>query len=181
MSSLQPPFEIECSKGNVLVSDADTAMALRRDHRIVGALIGSHPTNPLQNIYLSLPLQLLPEEAATLQQTSIITITGDPFAWPQSDRDILRLKLYQHFRGLGYFVTRAMKFGGDFLLYPGEPMRYHSPFVATLVGYEEKIRPKELVALGRLGTNVRKTRLLCAWDADREAFTVISMNWSAMG
>ncbi|KAJ1937518.1 tRNA-splicing endonuclease subunit [Linderina pennispora] len=181
MSPSQPPFAVECTGGNVLVTDVATAMALRRDHRIVGALIASHPAKPQQNNYLGLPLQLLPEEAAVLQQTNIIAITGDKFAWPQSDRDTVRLKLYKHFRDLGYYVTRAVKFGGDFLLYPGEPMRYHSPFVATLVGFDEKFRPRELVALGRLGTNVKKTRLMCAWDADRQTFSIISMNWSAMG
>ena len=43
-------------------------MKLRTDFRIVGAMIGSLPTHPRQNISLGLPLKLMPEESTLLLQ-----------------------------------------------------------------------------------------------------------------
>ena len=39
---------------------------LRVDHHICGALVGTLPQVAQQNVFLGLPLQLLPEEAAVL-------------------------------------------------------------------------------------------------------------------
>jgi hypothetical protein len=39
-------------------------LALRRDHRILGSLAGALPRFPAQNLFLGLPLVLMPEEVA---------------------------------------------------------------------------------------------------------------------
>lgn len=49
-----------------LVFDADHVSILRRRHHLCSVLVGSTPQNPTQNVFLSLPLELLPEEAALL-------------------------------------------------------------------------------------------------------------------
>ena len=48
------------------MSSVPDVRLLRETHHIVGALIGSLPRSPRQNAQLSLPLQLMPEEAAVL-------------------------------------------------------------------------------------------------------------------
>ncbi|KAJ1730183.1 tRNA-splicing endonuclease subunit [Coemansia biformis] len=171
---------LQCAGGHVLVTDADTALRLRREHRVVGSLEGSHPANPLQNHYFGLPLVLLPEEAALLVETGAIEIAGDRFAWPETDRERLRFDLYKDLHSRGFYITRGIKFGGDYLLYPGEPLRHHSSHVVTLVDHAQKITPRELVTIGRVCTAVKKVRILSAWDPHRCQFTHIALNWSGM-
>ncbi|KAJ2892448.1 tRNA-splicing endonuclease subunit, partial [Coemansia aciculifera] len=109
-----------------MIFDPDTVLRLRRDHRIVGALEGSHPTNPQQNNYYGLPLVLLPEETALLHKEQQQQQQSTPPAWPQTDQEKLRFALYCALHARGFYITRAIKFGADYMLYPGDPMRYHS-------------------------------------------------------
>ncbi|KAJ1798064.1 tRNA-splicing endonuclease subunit [Coemansia sp. RSA 2399] len=179
----EPPFQLHCGHDNqVLVFDADVAVALRTQHRIVGSLEGSHPSNPLQNGYMYLPLLLLPEEAALLLEQCAIELSGFTFAWPQTDADKTRFALFKDLHRRGFYITRALKFGGDYLLYPGEPMRYHSSHIVTLVAPDSRqsVTPRELVALARLATTVNKTRVLSSWNPDIAEFTHICINWSSM-
>jgi len=46
-------------------------LKLRRDHRIIGELIGSFPKLTRQEIFLGLPLLLLPEEVTLLLEKKI--------------------------------------------------------------------------------------------------------------
>ncbi|CAG8542120.1 21186_t:CDS:2, partial [Gigaspora rosea] len=62
-TNVQQPFKVNISKNNkVFIWDAETVNKLRKDHRIIGSLIGSLPRYPLQNQLLGLPLSLMPEE-----------------------------------------------------------------------------------------------------------------------
>ncbi|KAJ2315567.1 tRNA-splicing endonuclease subunit [Coemansia sp. RSA 2611] len=167
-----------CANGQVLVDDADTVLKLRTEHRIVGTLEGSHPTNPLQNNYFGLPLILLPEEAALLLEQHAITLDGDAFTWPKTEQDKVRFGLFKDLHGRGYFITRGIKYGGDYLLYPGDPLRYHSSHIVSLIDRGQKLTPRQLVTLGRLCTAVKKIRLLSSWNAEAGSFTHITLNWS---
>lgn len=52
------------------------ALTLRRSHRIVGNFVGALPCQPHQNIWLGLPLELLPEETTLLlEQGAFICLT----------------------------------------------------------------------------------------------------------
>jgi len=68
MAQVAPPPQVRISKiaDRYLVFDADHVSILRRVHGISSCLVGSTPQNPTQNVFLSLPLELLPEEAAVL-------------------------------------------------------------------------------------------------------------------
>eukprot|EP00741_Cyanophora_paradoxa_P009352 tig00000144_g9060.t1 len=59
----------------------------------------------------------------------------------------VRWAVYSDLRDRGYALTPGTKFGGDFLVYPGEPSLCHASFVAVAVAGA-----------------VRKAALLCAWD-----------------
>ncbi|KAJ2006003.1 tRNA-splicing endonuclease subunit [Coemansia thaxteri] len=176
------PLRLECRNGLAMAFDPDTVLRLRRDFRIVGALEGSHPANPMQNNYFGLPLVLLPEEAALLADTpGTTTLDRAQLSWPRTEHDHLRFNLYKDLHSRGYYITRAIKFGGDYLLYPGEPMRYHSHYIVSLLGHEQPLAPRELISLGRLATTVKKTRLLCSWDPSARAFAYVCLNWSEIG
>lgn len=67
------------------------------------------------------------------------------------------------------FLGQGVKFGGEFLVYPGDPLRYHSHFVTTTIGHPDvPIQPMELVAFGRLGTATKKAHLLCCYDNKKD-------------
>jgi tRNA-splicing endonuclease subunit Sen34 len=106
------------------------------------------------------------------------------------------------FRGLweqGYFMGGGIKFGGDYLVYPGlpsqlrspdsrltlirgDPLRYHSHFAASVLDSPTSaLRPMEIVAHGRLGTATKKAHLLCGWDDEKQDLSYLSIEWAGFG
>ncbi|KAF9533477.1 hypothetical protein CPB83DRAFT_845326 [Crepidotus variabilis] len=89
------------------------------------------------------------------------------------------------FRGLweqGYFMGVGIKFGGEYLVYPGDPLRYHSHFTATVIESPvATLRPMEIVAHGRLGTATKKAHLLCGWDDVKKEVSYLSIEWAGFG
>ncbi|KAI0069885.1 hypothetical protein K474DRAFT_1632537 [Panus rudis PR-1116 ss-1] len=88
-------------------------------------------------------------------------------------------------RGLwekGYYMGVGIKFGSDFLVYPGDPLRYHSHFAATVIDSPSSLlRPMEIVAHGRLGTATKKAHLLCGWDDEKKEVSYYSIEWAGFG
>ncbi|CAF87699.1 unnamed protein product, partial [Tetraodon nigroviridis] len=175
-----------------------------RARGLVGALLGSLPRTPRQNLRLGRPLLLLPEEERLLSEEHAAAALPahpqvshrEPLAaaqhdfrfpasalavqlstaraglshcaesraslrahWPVREHACRSSTRYQVFRDLrrrGFFLTSAGKFGGDFLVYPGErpdpasrgrrhparpviasscrpgdPLRFHAHFIAV--------------------------------------------------
>lgn len=76
----------------------------------------------------------------------------------------------------------GIRFGGDYLVYPGDPLRYHSHFVATVSESPlAKLMPMEIVAHGRLGTATKKAHLLCGWDDEKQEVSYFSIEWAGFG
>eukprot|EP00048_Salpingoeca_helianthica_P003022 m.63008 g.63008 ORF g.63008 m.63008 type:complete len:337 (+) comp12444_c0_seq3:3-1013(+) len=106
-------------------------------------------------------------------------LPGRPVAWlyPTTEAELLRFRVYEHLWHQGYFVTTATKFGGDFLVYPGDPHRFHSHYVAVIVPWSHMLSPLQLITLGRLGTVVKKSPLLCSVDETGHVRT-LSLEWT---
>lgn len=98
----------------------------------------------------------------------------------------------------GYHMGGGLKFGGDFLVYPGipngtaplqlssrlsgDPLRYHSHFTVTVIeSLEKAIIPMEVVAHGRLGTATKKTHVFCTWDEATNTVSHVSIQWAGFG
>lgn len=90
------------------------------------------------------PLQLPPIELSS----------GLPLADPSS------YALFKHLHSLGYFISPGLRFGCQFLVYPGDPLRFHSHFLAVATEWDEEIDLLDLVGGGRLGTGVKKGWLI---------------------
>ncbi|KAM3921095.1 tRNA-splicing endonuclease subunit Sen34 isoform 2-T2 [Leptodactylus fuscus] len=89
---------------------------------------------------------------------------------------------YRVFRDLwqkGYYITSGGKFGGDFLVYPGDPMRFHAHYIAICLPQEEEIALSDIITAGRLGTNVKKTVLLCSSNQVGQV-KYTSLQWSGL-
>ncbi|XP_059187607.1 tRNA-splicing endonuclease subunit Sen34 [Centropristis striata] len=90
-----------------------------------------------------------------------------------------RYQVFRDLRGQGFYLTSAGKFGGDFLVYPGDPLRFHAHFIAVCLSEDESVCLLDVLAVARLGSNVKKTVLLCSPGTDgRVLYT--SLQWSGM-
>ncbi|XP_014441867.1 tRNA-splicing endonuclease subunit Sen34 [Tupaia chinensis] len=101
--------------------------------------------------------------------------------WPHAGRPAheLRYSVYRDLWERGFFLSAAGKFGGDFLVYPGDPLRFHAHYIAQCWGPEDPIPLQDLVSAGRLGTSVRKTLLLCSPQADGKV-VYTSLQWASL-
>lgn len=108
---------------------------------------------------------------------------------PRDERLNTRFCVYRDLRNKGFHLTSAGKFGGDFLVYPGDPLRFHAHFIALCISMDEELPLCDILAIARLGSNVKKTVLLCSprsrsetgRDESVEGDVVYSsLQWSSM-
>ncbi|KAK4617531.1 putative tRNA-splicing endonuclease subunit tsp-4 [Fulvia fulva] len=74
--------------------------------------------------------------------------------------------LYKHLHENGYFMAPGLRFGCQYMAYPGDPLRFHSHFLCNGLGWDEEFDLQGLVGGGRLGTGVKKGFLLGGDEAD---------------
>jgi len=279
MTALAPdlPVPISLICGRYFLFSADVVTYLRREHHICGVLVGTLPQIPQQNVFLGLPLELMPEEARLLVEKNVAYIIDDVmihkegmkrlsdqdrtrymqdleqqglqasqlqagrkeerrekalrkleqkkatnpdssesssapqdgdrkpddplFALESSSASALALPrapilaksafgitpstsyplfstiqsasyqtslpdappsypLFAHLHSLGYFLSPGLRFGCQYLAYPGDPLRFHSHFLVVATEWDEEIDLMALVAGGRLGTAVKKGFLI---------------------
>jgi tRNA-splicing endonuclease subunit Sen34 len=272
------PIPISLIAGRYLLFSIDAVTFLRREHHICGVLIGSLPQAPQQNVFLGLPLELMPEEVRLLVEKGLAYLVDDvrahqeglTHASPQrklqyvnrlrdagrqaalsqaavkEQRRVAALSkarpkatkgleteavsladkvddsvpealhqaslfappspsepaasesisaslfgvtpatsaslfssspppglpggelpaapdsypLFKHLHSKGYFTSPGLRFGCQYMVYPGDPLRFHSHFLASHVGWDEELDLMDLVAGGRLGTGVKKGYLI---------------------
>ena len=68
--------------------------------------------------------------------------------------------LFKILHAKGYYMSPGLRFGCQYMVYPGDPLRFHSHFLAIGAGWDEKLDILDLVGGGRLGTGVKKGFLL---------------------
>ncbi|XP_053908260.1 tRNA-splicing endonuclease subunit Sen34 [Cuculus canorus] len=176
-----------------LVWDAGAARALRERHRLWGTLVGT----PRGGAGPRLPLLLRPEEAAALRESGGSALlqtqeeaNSDPQppggpttpAPPLSPRGrpspSRRLRAFRALWGRGLHVTGGGKFGGDLLVYPGPPERFHAAALLVVPRRSARLPLPALVAAARLGAHVRKTLALCDPDPGLDAgLALTSVQW----
>jgi len=104
------------------------------------------------------------------------------WSYPSNAEERARCEVFRDLWEKGYYMGGGSKFGGDWLVYPGDPLRYHSHFVATVqTSPSAPLRPMEVVAHGRLGTATKKAHLLCGWDHESREVTYFSIEWAGFG
>ncbi|KAM6970117.1 tRNA-splicing endonuclease subunit Sen34 [Aplochiton taeniatus] len=107
--------------------------------------------------------------------------------WPRplDESSKARFCVFRDLRRQGFYLTSAGKFGGDYLVYPGDPLRFHAHFIAVCVSMNESMPPCDILATARLGSNVKKTVLLCSpveeeEDPQTQRVVYTSLQWSGM-
>jgi tRNA-splicing endonuclease subunit Sen34 len=294
------PIAISLIDGRYFLFSADVVSYLRREHRICGVLIGSIPQIPQQNVFLGLPLELMPEEAQLLTAKNVAYVVDDAKAHDKGlqnldqsrRRDYLTslqqagqkaaksqaefrgqrkeqaLKkrgvtlrsddvepeaavdgdhtfhshastkapdtdpgdslfsppsnppnpksntlpalaltpatsylllptppstpplplpnpppsypLFAHLHAKGYFLSPGLRFGCQYVVYPGDPLRFHSHFLAVAVDWDQEIELMDIVGGGRLGTGVKKGYLIGGKEPGQENVRTFSVEWAVM-
>jgi tRNA-splicing endonuclease subunit Sen34 len=93
--------------------------------------------------------------------------------------------LFAHLHERGYFQCPGLRFGCQYVAYPGDPLRFHSHFLVTSHEWDEEIDLLDIVGGGRLGTGVKKGYMIGGAmqkddsEGDGEVRT-FSIEWAAM-
>lgn len=91
-----------------------------------------------------------------------------------TNRPLLDTTKHQIFTDLNtthhYYLSCGLRFGGDFVAYPGDPFRYHSHYTVSVLADERSgWSAAKLVADGRLGTGVKKVHVVATVVGGRRA------------
>lgn len=97
--------------------------------------------------------------------------------------DEYKFKIYSYLHLRNYYLTCGAKFGGDFLVYKGDPLIYHSLFILKCLPSKaefSKLTIKDIITYGRLATNVKKSYLIAYIDNNHQNDNVIftCISWS---
>lgn len=126
--------------------------------------------------------------------------------YPTTKLQESRCRVFEDLWKKGFYMGGGLRFGGDFLVYPGtfqtppsllleltraeltpillpgDPLRYHSHFTLTVLSTPvTTIMPLDLVAYGRLATAVKKAHLLSSWNDEEDKADYLSLEWAAFG
>ncbi|GFR24325.1 tRNA-splicing endonuclease subunit Sen34 [Trichonephila clavata] len=110
-------------------------------------------------------------ESLCKQETTSVNLN-----FPSSEKEKLRYAVYKDLWEKNYYITAGVKFGGDFLVYEGDPLKYHALFIIVCLTHGQRFQGYDLIVYGRLGHQVKKTVALASWDADG-GVDYISLSW----
>jgi tRNA-splicing endonuclease subunit Sen34 len=77
VTAVVEPFPISKLAHRFLLYDINVVTHVRKEHNIMGVLIGTLPQASQQNVFLGLPLELMPEEARLLVEKGAAYIVDD--------------------------------------------------------------------------------------------------------
>jgi len=84
--------------------------------------------------------------------------------------------LFAHLHSLSYYMSPGLRFGCQYCVYPGDPLRFHSHFLAVGADWDEEMDLLTLVGGGRLGTGVKKGFLLGGVERKAGGVAVTAMD-----
>lgn len=93
-------------------------------------------------------------------------LQDEPWPYPTTRSDLHRVAVFTDLHDLGYVLTDGVKFGGDFLAYPGDPMLYHAQFVIRVLEQGRPILPCILAAHSRTSHGARKHMVIASVSAE---------------
>lgn len=98
----------------------------------------------------------------------------------------LDYKIFKYLKSLNYFLAPGLRFGGKFIGYPGDPLRYHAHLIINSIEFNNDINLIDIVSGGRLATGVKKIWLIGSEkdnddDDDDNETVCFSVEWAGFG
>ncbi|ODV82947.1 hypothetical protein CANARDRAFT_30418 [[Candida] arabinofermentans NRRL YB-2248] len=76
------------------------------------------------------------------------------------DFTMIRFQIYKDLKKKSWFIQPGLRYGGDFICYPNDPLRYHSQLIIKCCTWDDDdddVNLIDLINFGRLGTSVKKS------------------------
>lgn len=95
------------------------------------------------------------------------------------------MALCRFLQGRGNYMTPGLRFGAQYSVYPGDPLRFHAHFMANEYEWDEQIPILDIVGGGRLATAVKKAFLIggqqtTCTSSPEGLVRTYSIEWAAM-
>ncbi|PWN51806.1 tRNA-intron endonuclease catalytic domain-like protein [Violaceomyces palustris] len=104
-----------------------------------------------------------PDSSSTAYTTLSSAAEAGLWTYPSNQSERASCAVFEDLHRRGYYMGIGLRFGGHFSVYPGDPLRYHAHYSATVYTTPgQPVNALELVASGRLGTAVKKSHLICS-------------------
>ena len=132
---------------------------------------GSAPSRPSDNMSTVTGFSE-PEPFLVTPTTSNGALQSTPPASGEADivtEALPSYPLFKHLHDQGYFLSPGLRFGCQFVAYPGDPLRFHSHFLCNGMDWDQEFDLLDLVGGGRLGTGVKKGFMIGGRDEGRGA------------
>ncbi|WPK25718.1 hypothetical protein PUMCH_003045 [Australozyma saopauloensis] len=95
---------------------------------------------------------------------------------------------FNYFRDRDYYLMPGLRFGGDFVAYPGDPLKFHSHLILKVLEQKESFDLLQLVTSGRLATAVKKAWVLVGESStqrnkqnQKPSLHCFSIEWAGFG
>jgi tRNA-intron lyase len=80
--------------------------------------------------------------------------------FPSSSQERARSGVLYHLHSMGYFLLDGANFGGDYVLYPGDPRLYHAQYIIKIIAANSPLKTCILTSHVRVSQNERKQLIL---------------------
>lgn len=88
--------------------------------------------------------------------------------------------MFKYLVDRNFFVLPGLRFGCQYMAYPGDYMRYHSHYNVLGTSYDEPFDIIDVVNGGRLATSVKKCWVIGA-ENENDDMEVFSIEWAGFG
>lgn len=154
-------------KGSSFTDPPSLASTSKNEGTNAETLFDSRPASPA-------PSTISIASKASQSQRHFVTPTTSypPMANPAPDSSVQlpavpkSYPLFRHLHSLGYYHMPGLRFGCHYNSYPGDPLRYHSHFAATGLGWDDEFDLLDVVGGGRLATGTKKAYMIGGEDDD---------------
>lgn len=136
-----------------------------------------HKTSALVGaIDTSLPTIVIPARTEFKEEENQQAVNTQ-FEQPTAER----YQIFKYLMDRGYFIMPGLRFGCQFMAYPGDLLRYHSHFNVLGFGWNEQFDILNIVNGGRLATSVKKCWVIGAKEPESDESEVYSIEWAGFG
>ncbi|XP_068243142.1 tRNA-splicing endonuclease subunit Sen34-like [Palaemon carinicauda] len=92
------------------------------------------------------------------------------WSYPKGQQEKLKYDVFKDLWERGYYITSGTKFGGDFLLYDGDPILFHATFIVKCVKKFQQVSNCDLMTMSRLANATKKTLVLATCERNKPSY-----------